>query len=905
MSQHFPQAARGPFTLGPLATSLLLCFAASSHAAPQGGTVAAGSASIANAGAVTTITQGSANAVLNWQSFGIGAGETVQFRQPGPGSVALNRVVGGNPSAILGSLTANGQVFLVNPNGILFGQGASVNVGGLVASTLNISDADFMASRYSFNGASGASVANQGAIHAADGYVALLGARVENTGTLTAPGGSVALAAGSAGTLDVLGGKLLAVAVDQGAVDALAHNGGLIQADGGQVLLTAQAARGLLTAAVNNTGVVQARTLGMRNGTIQLLGDMQVGTVSIGGTLDVSGSHAGERAGQVTATAAQVGLFGARIDASAPAGGGTVLIGGGWQGSDPRVGHAKATYMSADSTINADATGSGQGGEVVLWSDGSTRARGTVSARGGAQGGDGGRVETSGHWLDVAGIEVTASAANGARGTWLLDPADVTIGAGTTNGAFIANVFTPDSGVDAATVDVGALRTALEAGGGTNVTITTVNTGAGGNGAGDINVKSALTWTPTTAATLTLSAARDVNINADITTTRGNLVVCCGRDVNVRAAITTTNGSVLLSAGRNVNLARVAVDPLTSFSRSNVAGITTTDGNIAMCAAQDINLSNTFDGAALMTLTRGSSTGGLDLANLGVPLGLLLSAGTGGTGPGPGGGTVNFTAGTFVTVTGPNAPVTVHYNPVSYTAPTNYTGNFTAGAALTQRMLVFAAGGDKTFDGSTATTLTGLKGAPAGVTLVAGPASVANFDSAAVGAGKVIGFSGYSLAGAAADSFALPVACCGPIVARTTGSIAAAAPAPAPLPPLPVVVVPVVPVPVPVVIAPPALIIPAPVVAPTTVVAAPVSSVAAPNSVVDATDEVSPQFAPFVVAPILLRTPTPLLVVAPTERAAQDLVVVQAAAPAPAVAPMPAPAPAYVAPVLPPKPFRN
>lgn len=875
MSKHLRTT---PFTLGPLATSLLLCFAAGAHAAPQGGAVAAGTASIGQSGNTTTITQTSANAVLNWQSFGIAAGEAVQFRQPGPSSVALNRVLGPNPSAIFGSLSANGQVFLVNPNGVLFGQGASVNVGGLVASTLDITDANFMAGRYGFAGTSSAQVVNQGVINATDGYVALVGAKAENLGTIAARGGRVVLAAGSAVTLDVLGGRLLGVTVDQGAVDALASNGGLIQADGGQVLLTAQAARGLLAGAVNNTGVIQARTIDTRHGTIQLLGDMQGGTVSVGGTMDVSASQPGERGGNVTATGNRVGLFAAMIDASGPSGGGTVLIGGGWQGADPAVGNATATYMSADSTIRADARSTGDGGRVVLWSDGSTRATGTITARGGPQGGNGGMVETSGNWLDVAGIQVTASAANGRSGLWLLDPADVTIGAGTTNGSFIANVFTPNSGVGAATVDVGALRTALEAGGGTNVTITTVNAGAPGTGAGDIHVNAPLTWTPTTAATLTLSAVRDVNINADITTTRGNLVVCCGRDVNVRAAITTTNGSVLLSGGRDVNISRVSVDPLSGFGRTNVAGITTTDGNITMCAARDIRLNNGFDGAALITLTRGSTTGGLDLANLGVQLGLVLVAGTGGTGPGPAGGTVNFTPGTYATVTGPNAPVTVHYNPVSYLAPTDYSGNFTAGAALTQRMLVFASGGDKTFDGSTATTLTGLKGAPLGVSLVAGPGATANFDNAAVGVEKVISFSGYTLAGAAANSYALPVACCGPVVARTTGAIVPAPVVPGLAPIVPGL--PFAPVPVPVVTTP-------------------------LGTFDSSTGDIAPQFAPFVVAPILLRTPTPLLVVAPTEPAPQELVVqAPAPPPSPAAAPPPPPPPAPVAP-LPPRLPRN
>ena len=419
-SAHSRTAAPGvtPFALRTLALSLMLSFASNGHAAPAGGVVAAGAAGIATSGATTTITQSTQNAAINWRSFGIAAGETVQFVQPNSSSVALNRVLGSDPSAIFGNLSANGKVFLVNPNGVLFGSGANVNVGGLVASTLGLSDADFMAGKYRFSGPGRGTVVNQGTIRADGGYVALLGTDVSNQGVISARLGSVALAAGNAITLDVMGDSLLNVKVDEGAVKALVSNGGMIQADGGRVLLTTQAAGDLLSTAVNNTGVIQARTLSSQEGRILLLGDMQSGTVSAGGSLDVSGAGAGQSGGSVTLTAHHVGLFGARIDASGDAGGGTVLVGGDFQGKNLSVQNASATYMSADSTVSADAIRSGSGGTVVLWSNDSTRAYGTLSARGGAQGGDGGLIETSGHWLDVAGIKVNASAPNGNSGMW-------------------------------------------------------------------------------------------------------------------------------------------------------------------------------------------------------------------------------------------------------------------------------------------------------------------------------------------------------------------------------------------------------------------------------------------------------------------------------------------------------
>src|SRR4051812_38187753 len=303
-----PKNQRVPrFAMKGVAVCVMLAFGSQAWALPTGGVVSAGSASIASTPGSTTITQTSQNAALNWTGFSIGAGESVRFNQPNAASVALNRVLGPDPSSILGSLSANGRVFLLNPNGILFGQGAQVNVGGLVASTLNLSDADFMAGHYNFAGTSNASVTNQGSINADGGYVALLGASVSNTGTISARMGTVALAAGNAMTLDVAGDGLLNVTVNQGAVNALVSNGGLIRADGGQVLLTVQAAGDLLQTVVNNTGVIQAQTIDTHTGTIKLLGNMEAGTVNVGGTLDASAPNGGN-GGFIETSAAHVNI---------------------------------------------------------------------------------------------------------------------------------------------------------------------------------------------------------------------------------------------------------------------------------------------------------------------------------------------------------------------------------------------------------------------------------------------------------------------------------------------------------------------------------------------------------------------------------------------------------------------
>ncbi|KVZ93470.1 filamentous hemagglutinin N-terminal domain-containing protein [Burkholderia ubonensis] len=269
------------------AVSLLGLAALPAHALPTGHAVVAGQADIATSvdGRTMSINQHSDKLITNWQDFGVAGGERVSFHQPGSSSIALNRVIGTHGSQIDGRIDANGKVFLVNPNGVMFGAGSQVNVGSLVASTQNLSDADFLAGNYRFAGTSAASVINAGNITAADGgSVALLGARVSNTGLIQAKMGRIALGAGHAFKVNFDGSDLLSVQVDGGAVDAQASNGGLLKADGGEVLMTARAAGDLLNAVVNNTGTIEARGLSNHGGRITLDG----GTVLAGGALDAS-----------------------------------------------------------------------------------------------------------------------------------------------------------------------------------------------------------------------------------------------------------------------------------------------------------------------------------------------------------------------------------------------------------------------------------------------------------------------------------------------------------------------------------------------------------------------------------------------------------------------------------------
>lgn len=365
--------------LKALALSLLLAYGFNVYALPQGGQLAGGNATVSTSASSMTVNQTSQTAALNWQSFNIAAGETVRFIQPNSSAIALNRVLGADPSSIFGSLTANGQVFLVNPNGILFSRGAAVNVSGLVASTLDLSVNQFMNGKYNFAGDSKASIVNQGQINASGGYVALLGANVSNEGVIAARLGSVALAGGNAVTLDVASDGLLNVAVDKGAVQALVSNGGMIQADGGQVLMTAHAAGQLLPAVVNNTGVVQAQTIDNRGGVIRLLGDMQNGSVQVSGKLDASAPNGGN-GGFIDTSAAQVRIADSARVTTASANGKT----GSWlidptdytiaaSGGDISGAALSANLANTDITIQSTAGAAGTSGNVnvndsVTWS---------------------------------------------------------------------------------------------------------------------------------------------------------------------------------------------------------------------------------------------------------------------------------------------------------------------------------------------------------------------------------------------------------------------------------------------------------------------------------------------------------------------------------------------------------
>ena len=289
------------------ALSLPLC-AGIAQASPVGGQIGGGAGSITQSGLTTTIHQSSQNLSVDWKSFNVGAQETVDFVQPSTSAIAVNRIFDTSGTQILGHLNANGQVYLINPNGVLFGPGAQVNVGGLVASTLDVNDASLNGNTKTFSGKGKGSVVNRGSINTTKGgYVALLGNTVSNQGSITAPQGTVALGAGSAATLTFENNSLVKMQVDQSLLNSLAENGGVIRADGGQVIMSAGAKDALLASVVNNTGVIEARTVENHEGTITLLGGMAAGTVNVAGTLDAS-APTGGNGGFIETSAAHVAI---------------------------------------------------------------------------------------------------------------------------------------------------------------------------------------------------------------------------------------------------------------------------------------------------------------------------------------------------------------------------------------------------------------------------------------------------------------------------------------------------------------------------------------------------------------------------------------------------------------------
>lgn len=394
------------------------------------------------------------NAIANFKTFNIGAGETVNFNLPSNTSSILNRVTGGAASDIMGILFSNGNVFLINPAGINFGAAAQVQAQGFVASTLNISNQDFMAGNYALAremGSPAGRILNEGKINA-ENYIVLAGDAVENTGALLVQGGKVAIAAGDRVTLSLDQGNLVSVAVDEGvsepAVDAngnavkdLVKQAGQISAAGGQVYITAKAANNIFDHIINHTGIIEAVSLRSVNGRIVLDGGDQ-GVVRIAGAMDASGLEAGQTGGRIEVYGDKIGVVEqALLNVTGQYGGGTVLIGADYKGTNA-LHPASVTGIGADAKIQADAVEQGDGGKVIVWSQNTTNYYGNISAK--SAEGKGGFAEVSSHGnLNFKGKTDLQGKAE--DGTLLLDPSFLTINDSADGTGTLDGELTPDS----------------------------------------------------------------------------------------------------------------------------------------------------------------------------------------------------------------------------------------------------------------------------------------------------------------------------------------------------------------------------------------------------------------------------------------------------------------------------
>ncbi len=604
-----PEQARPALSPMGVAACLLLA-APAGFATPQGAVLVSGQATVRQtAPGQMDIQQSTPRAQLDWTSFSIAAGERVNVVQPDRTSVLLNRVVGDNPSLIYGSLSSNGSVWLINPRGIVFGASSRVDVGSLVASTLAISQEDLASGRLQLGaGAGGAGeLRSEGHINAADGSVVLVSPQLVHTGQITAR--RVGLAAASEVLVDVEGDGLIFFNVRNDRLDAKLALLGSVRADGGTAEIRAAARAGFAETVLNMEGVVQARSLGQREGRIVIDGGSH-GVTRVAGTLDASGAAAGTQGGQVTVQGEHVLLDGtARLDASGAAGGGGLRVGGGWQGGDADMPNATTTTVQQGAVLTADATQQGNGGRISVWSDDTTRFDGHASARGGVGGGNGGAVETSGKrqlGLEYGSVSVGAPAGQG--GLWLLDPDDIVVAS--------AGPPTTDSGYPGVNGAGTTLRVSPAALIAADSDISLIATNS-------ISFNSNVALTKA-GATLTAQAAT-IDLNADVGTNNGAI------------AFTLTAGGAGLSqdAGTTVNAgtATITINSATTARNVTLAGAlnTTNVGTsaIRILNAADVQLGDVATGGDGGRVTLNFSGAGTQAAGGDISAGNVLKTGTG------------------------------------------------------------------------------------------------------------------------------------------------------------------------------------------------------------------------------------------------------------------------------------
>ena len=537
-------------------------------ALPQGGTVNTGAVTVSTTGAAMAITQATDKASINWQSFNIGSTASVNIAQPSASAVLLNRVVGNDPSQIFGKLTANGQVILLNPNGVVFGKEGSVTASTFTASTFALSDADFMAGYYKYarNGST-AAVVNQGTIEtSAGGFVALIGATVTNEGTIHARQGDVVLAAAESVTLpselvkpqpsttpntvSVRMSKRVRLELDPAAINTAVNNteSGVIVTEGGQVLLQA-AALSSAVASVTHSGRID--TSAPQAGAVTVLAD--------NGVIKVNGSITANSSG---------------TDGQGPA----------HKGGDIIIGRDEETGVLAKATDVSGAKLESQGGFL----------------------------ETSGEYLESSGVKVKAA-------EWLLDPNNievnltnvaVTAGNSVVLAGDIANALTAGTSVTISTgTGAGSVSSA------TGISQATAGTGNTSTGTIDVNSAITSTYSGATNPALTFSAASNITVNAAISTTGSDIVLkstggaisntaaISGRNVsidNTGGTVDATTGAITAGASASTSATGISVGAnITATGDINIQGNVTSASNTGVRIASGAGVTSSGAGSII------------------------------------------------------------------------------------------------------------------------------------------------------------------------------------------------------------------------------------------------------------------------------------------------------------------
>lgn len=578
----------------PLLCFLLVSINQTALSLPQGWQTVSGDVDYHVDGNTMTITSGSNKSIVNYQRFDIGKNETVNILLPSSSSSMLNRVIGGNPSHILGSLNSNGQVFLVNPAGVVFGKTATVNVGSLIASSLNISDQNFLSGNYVFQideSGKGSFIKNEGIIQTADkGLALLLGSTVENSGSIIAPDGTAAIAVGDKVTLNMGENHAVKVTVDEAVkeavenfTDALTQSGNIHAKSAELIAKVDQAA---YSNVVNQSGNIRAQSISHEGGKIRILGtstDSEApAIVNNTGTIDASGTTGGE----IDITGGTVTHEGLLIADASIAQTSDTVTDASFAGTI-NIDSSQLTHIKQNGEISAKATVSeGHGGEIKIWSDGNTvsESGSKIDASAGIVSGDGGEIEISAqHTVFFAG-EATASAPGGEAGSLLIDPTDIRIQAGGPIGNLLVNANDPNNNGGDSIFDAASFN------GFSNVTLQATR---------DIFVETPWNLNNITSGNaLTLEAGRDINIQAAVTTNGGDINLLADKTllgttsdnvggINITAAgsLNSNGGDILLSGatlnidntvqtGAGGNYGNVQILPSTNSPDITLAGAT-------------------------------------------------------------------------------------------------------------------------------------------------------------------------------------------------------------------------------------------------------------------------------------------------------------------------------------------